>query len=75
MNRKSVEKMAVKFANVWNKTLFEAEILVPTMGNDGISEIWPLHWTIRLKDIDEYEQKLRKNLADLKDMAQKLVNG
>lgn len=72
MKRRSVEKTVVKYTSTWNKTLYEADIMEPTKGNDG-SEIWPLHWTIRLKRIDEFEQKLKKNLMELKDIAQKLV--
>lgn len=70
--RKSVDKVAVQHANVWNKTLFETNILEPIENFDGVA-IWPLHWVLELNPINQVQQKLKKNLVELRDFAQKLV--
>lgn len=73
IKRKSIDRATVKFANVWNKTLYDADILESTFVNDGGAEIWPVHWTIRLNEVDEVQQQLKRNLNELRDMAQRYV--
>lgn len=66
-----MEKASVKFENMWNKTLFDSDIMTPTYVSDTGNEIWPLHWTIKINFIDETEQKLKRNLLQLTDIAQR----
>lgn len=37
------------------------------------TEIWPLHWTVRVNPGNETQQAIKKNLEELRDIVQKLV--
>ncbi|KAF5272439.1 hypothetical protein FQA39_LY07907 [Lamprigera yunnana] len=54
--RKSVERIYLKNANVWGKSLYDGDLLVPEDTHRVIkTPIWPLHWTVKLNSVNEEE--------------------
>ncbi|RZC32600.1 ATP-dependent RNA helicase spindle-E [Asbolus verrucosus] len=73
MRQKSVDRINVKFANVWNKSLCDdLEILKVDM-KDEEDDIWPLLWFVNLCN-DKYARiSINKNLEELQQIAKRLV--
>ncbi|KRT86912.1 hypothetical protein AMK59_1398, partial [Oryctes borbonicus] len=70
--RRSVERTYVKHANVWHKFLYNGGILESGEHSTMENDIWPLHWTIRLKEESEQMAAVKENLKEMNSLATKL---
>lgn len=67
-----MERVNVKYANVWTKNNVEA-LLLKSMALEDAEDIWPLLWFVQLKNMPEYDLNTSKNLDDLDLMARQYV--
>ncbi|KAJ8973119.1 hypothetical protein NQ317_011047 [Molorchus minor] len=72
MPRRQVERINVKFANVWWKNNIDAVILKPSTCDDA-EFIWPLLWFVKLNNIKNYSPNVSKNLDDLDQIARNMT--
>lgn len=70
MQRNSIERTSVKFANEWKRYVCTCELLRPTQ-NENPCEIWPPHWAVALKEKNARLRDFEANIARLKDIAQR----
>lgn len=69
MQRKSIPRTPVKFANIWKKYVYTCEVLTPTISASQC-EIWPSHWAVGLKQKSAKLKEFEANITRLKDIAQ-----
>ncbi|KAJ8924323.1 hypothetical protein NQ315_007116 [Exocentrus adspersus] len=69
--RQVIERIGVKYANVWWKSNVDAVVLKPNMCDDS-EDVWPLLWFVKLNDIGLYGPTIRKNLDDLDSVARNM---
>lgn len=69
--RRSIERTYVRHANVWHKFLYNGRILESGEHNSMETDIWPLHWTIALKEECEQTTAFKENLKEMTKLATK----
>ncbi|KAK4885271.1 hypothetical protein RN001_001542 [Aquatica leii] len=68
--RTSVERAYLKHANVWGKTLYDADTLQPGEASKTIKTlIWPLHWSIKLNTNVTEEKTMAGHVNLLQEVA------
>lgn len=73
MRQKSVDRVNVRYADVWNKSLCDdLEILRVDM-EDEEDDIWPLLWFIKLSGEAQNVASIKKNLDELTLIAKRWV--
>lgn len=69
--RRSVERVYVKYANIWHKLLYNGGVLESGEHGAMANDIWPLHRTIALKEESEQTAALKENLREMTSFATK----
>ncbi|KAK9877509.1 hypothetical protein WA026_018618 [Henosepilachna vigintioctopunctata] len=68
---KSVKPFYDKFTDYWKNYPIDLEILRPPVKDTNV--VWPLHWFIKLRSLDDKSTQIQMNILSLKEMAKKLI--
>ncbi|XP_022903967.1 probable ATP-dependent RNA helicase spindle-E [Onthophagus taurus] len=67
--KEAIVQKPITHSKEWGKFSYTGEILEVSAKNLLHNDIWPMHWTMELKDMDKKNVEVSQNIEDLKSFA------
>lgn len=63
--------MWIKGGDIWRRHAFMGRVMQPGEDAKAIGKIWPLHWSMLLREGTSAIEDIKRNIEEMKDIATK----